>query len=277
MTLTPGTPNPPEGAPALATPVANQASVEFLGEWYKLDPAGTFTIGRDADLHIDDNQYLHRHFLHITYSDGLWWLGNVGSRLSATMSDSSGGVQAWLAPGARLPIVFRLTTIVFTAGPTSYEFTVHTSAPPFIDSSPLPDGEGATTFGAIAFTPSQRLLIVALAEPMLRRDGTGTSEIPSSAAAAERLGWALSRFNRKLDNVCDKLSRSGVDGLRGGVGALATNRRARLVEYAVLSRLVTRDDLSLLDASTSAQVGSQARSAQISPTPLSPGTPDGRL
>ncbi|MCU1482571.1 MAG: hypothetical protein JWQ19_3357 [Subtercola sp.] len=259
----------------------NDASVEYIGEWYKLDPAGTFTIGRDADLHIDDNQYLHRHFLQITYSEGLWWLGNVGSRLSATMSDSSGGVQAWLAPGARLPLVFRLTTIVFTAGPTSYEFTVHTSAPPFVDSSPMPEGDGATTFGAVALTPSQRLLILALAEPMLKRDGTGTSEIPSSAAAAERLGWALSRFNRKLDNVCDKLSRSGVDGLRGGVGALATNRRARLVEYAVLSRLVSRDQLGQLDASHAAasipQPATRTTSPQSSPSHPTPSTPSGRL
>ena len=73
------------------------------------------------------------------------------------------------------------------------------------------------------------------------------SELPSSAKAAERLGWTITRFNRKLDNVCDKLDRIGVKGLRGGPGALATNRRARLVEYAVASRLVTGDDLPLLD------------------------------
>ena len=82
---------------------------------------------------------------------------------------------------------------------------------------------------------------------MLRRDGVGVSELPSSGAAAERLGWTMSRFNRKLDNVCDKLDRMGVQGLRGGVGKLASNRRARLVEYAVSSQLVTRSDLSLLD------------------------------
>jgi hypothetical protein len=73
------------------------------------------------------------------------------------------------------------------------------------------------------------------------------SELPSSAAAAQRLGWSLTRFNRKLDNVCDKLDRQGVPGLRGGVAASATNRRVRLVEYAVASRLITRDDLPLLD------------------------------
>ena len=57
----------------------------------------------------------------------------------------------------------------------------------------------------------------------------------------------MTTFNRKLDNVCEKLDKLGVDGLRGGRGKLATNRRARLVEYAVATRLVSADDLALLD------------------------------
>ncbi len=90
-------------------------------------------------------------------------------------------------------------------------------------------------------------MILALAEPLLRREGTGMSELPTSAQAAERLGWTLTRFNRKLDNVCDKLDRIGVPGMRGGVRSYATNRRVRLVEHALAARLVTRDDLPLLD------------------------------
>jgi len=62
-----------------------------------------------------------------------------------------------------------------------------------------------------------------------------------------RLHWPITTFNRKLDNVCDKLDRVGVRGLRGGRGNLATNRRLRLVEYAVATRLVSREDLVLLD------------------------------
>ena len=36
-------------------------------------------------------------------------------------------------------------------------------------------------------------------------------------------------------------------GLRGGVRSYATNRRVRLVEHALAARLVTREDLPLLD------------------------------
>mgnify|MGYP004587669819 CR=1 FL=1 len=103
------------------------------------------------------------------------------------------------------------------------------------------------TIGDVTFTPDQLLLIIALAEPALRREGWGTTALPGSAEAAERLGWALKKFNRKLDNVCDKLTRIGVKGLHGGPDRLATDRRARLVQYALAARWVTADDLHLLD------------------------------
>jgi hypothetical protein len=221
--------------------------VEFCGEWTELDPATVFTIGRDGDLQIDDNPYLHRYFLQVSQADGMWWLANAGSQLSATVSSGGGAVQAFLAPGARLPLVFAETTVLFTAGPTTYELTLVGDQPTFTPTEAAPGATGETTIGPVMLTGSQRALIVALAEPMLRREGTGTSAIPSSKQAAARLGWELTRFNRKLDNVCEKLDRRGVRGLRGGSGHLAVNRRARLVEHAVASRLVTPADLALLE------------------------------
>lgn len=237
----------PAGLPGPAPDGPDGLAVEFCGEWHRLRPGATFEVGRDADLCVDDNPYLHRRFLRLEAEGDLWWLANVGTRLSATVCDTSGGVQSWLPPGARLPIVFPLTAVIFTAGPTTYEFFVHLANPSYQVTSAPDTPVGATTVGAVSWTLSQRQLILALAEPLLRREGSGLSEIPSSAEAARRLGWALTRFNRKLDNVCDKLDRIGVSGLRGGPGAHATNRRARLVEYAVSSRLVTAADLPLLD------------------------------
>jgi hypothetical protein len=221
--------------------------VEFLGEWYEVVHPDDFHIGREADLTVDDNPYLHRRFLRIYEEFGLWWLGNVGTLLSATVTDATGQVQAWLKPGARLPIVFPRLQVLFSAGSTTYEFTIHAADDYFTSAGPLAGSSGATTIEPIPLTSSQRLLIVALAEQVLRQDSPGRGEIPSSAEAAERLHWPLTTFNRKLDNVCDKLDRIGVQGLRGGRGKLATNRRLRLVEYAVATRLVGAEDLYLLE------------------------------
>lgn len=222
-------------------------TVEFIGEQYIVEPERVFTIGRDSDLVIDDNPYLHRHFLRIAADGGLWWIFNVGSQLSATVTDHSGQVQAWLSPGARLPLVFQAVHVLFSAGSTTYDFNIRLQEEYYGPAGAAMGVVGGTTLEPIPLTSSQRLLIVALAEHVLVQSVPGRGSIPSSADAAARLGWSMTTFNRKLDNVCEKLDRLGVDGVRGGRDKLATNRRARLVEYAVSTRLVTKDDLRLLE------------------------------
>ena len=221
--------------------------IEFCGEWYTTLPGSDFSIGRESDLTIDDTPYLHRTFLRLYHEFGMWWLANVGNLLSATVSDSTGTVQAWLAPGAKLPIVFQKMYVMFSAGSTTYDFTIHAEEDYFNTSVPASSSGGTTTILPVTLTTSQRLMVVALAEKVLTQSVPGRGSIPTSADAAARLGWSMTTFNRKLDNVCDKLDKIGVVGLRGGRGKLATNRRARLVEYAIAIHLVSVDDVVLLD------------------------------
>ncbi|WP_414653090.1 hypothetical protein [Humibacter sp.] len=222
-------------------------TIEFCGEEYRVDSPGDFSIGRESDLTLDDNPYLHRRFLRVFDEHGMWWLANVGTLLTATVTDGTGGVQAWLAPGARLPIVFETMHVMFSAGPTTYDFTIQNAEDLYSTSRILQETGGSTTILPVTLTTSQRQLIVALAEGVLRQQVPGRGTVPTSADAAARLRWSITTFNRKLDNVCDKLDKLGVAGLRGGAGKLATSRRARLVEYAVATHLVGQEDLALLD------------------------------
>jgi hypothetical protein len=222
------------------------AVVDYCGEITPLPSNGTVTIGREGDIAIDDNPYLHRRFLELAHVDNLVWLANVGSAISATIADEEGLVQSWLSPGARVPLVFPRTVVWFTAGPTTYEFDILLTDALFVPAAVPEAHDGSTTLGRVTFTPDQRLLVLALAEPILRRGNRGAGSVPPSAAAAERLGWTITKFNRKLDNVCEKLSKLGVRGLIGESRA-ASNRRARLVEYALAARLITAADLVWLD------------------------------
>ena len=223
--------------------------LDFSGEIYRVASADTFVIGRGGDLDIDDNP---------TFTAASWssptprtsrWIANEGSRLSATLTDGEGLVQSRLAPGARMPLVFPRVILTFSAGPTTYEINLITSGEDrFSGIDGVRQSSGQTTIGVTPMTRSQLLLVLALSEPVLKRAGTGAAEIPSSAAAAARLGWPLTKFNRKLDNVCEKLDRVGVRGLRGGrVAGAASNRRTALVEHAVSTLMVTAEDLYMLD------------------------------
>lgn len=230
--------------------------LDFSGEIHRLRPGTAFRIGREGDLSLSDNPFLHRRFLILEHEAGLWWLVNVGSRLGATVAERGGTSRSWVAPGSRAPLVFPDMAVVFTAGLTTYELLLTVPCPVYEPVVPrLGAGEGAegeTTIGQVSLTPSQHLVILALAEPWLRRVGTGPVDLPRNVDAAARLGWVLTRFNRKLDNVCDKLDRAGVKGMRGGPRVHASHRRTVLVDYALSARLVTAEDLPLLDASAAA-------------------------
>ena len=96
--------------------------------------------------------------------------------------------------------------------------------------------------GDLLLTDEQRLLLLALAEGTLR-DPHSNDELPTNRAVARRLGWSITKFNRKLDNLCNRFSKLGVGGLRGSIDQLATDRRRRLVEHAVESGLIARSQL----------------------------------
>lgn len=224
--------------------------VEYCGEWHSVDPGRRFTIGRAGDLTVDDNPYLHRTFLEIRNEGGIWLVANVGTQLSATLGDEANHFVAHLAPGGVLPLAFNQTYVRFGAGPTTYEIQLVISDPPFDtvdEAGSSDDGMGDATREPTTLTPDQRLVVLALAEHAMRRTGSGPSALPTSAKAARRVGWSEKKFNKKLDQVCQKLARAGVRGLHGNPGDLASNRRARLVEYCLSTRIVTVDDLHELD------------------------------
>ncbi|MDR0436280.1 MAG: hypothetical protein LBH11_05920 [Propionibacteriaceae bacterium] len=222
-------------------------AIDYCGDILYPPEDQPFTIGRDADLVLDDeNPFLHRVFLRVTNEDGMWWLENVGSKLSASIVANEGKLQGWLAPGDRLPLVFGEVVAFFTAGDMTYElgFIPDTA---LVESVRLVDVTvNGDTIGSVNLTTDQRLLSVALAEDVLRKMHRGAGAIPTSAQAAARLGWAITKFNRKLDNVCQKLADLGVRGLHGGPARLAVSRKARLVEYAVGAGIVTIEDIALL-------------------------------
>ena len=167
--------------------------IEFVGDEIELVTGETFVIGREGDLVVDENPFLHRQFLTLSDASGVWILANVGDQLAATVSDTEGRLEAFLGPGAVLPVVFEETTVRFTAGPTAYEFIVHNDAPVFAISPVLPsvsDGGAAksgtnTTIGRVVLTNDQRLLILALAESGLRSAGGRSAVLPTSSQAAQ--------------------------------------------------------------------------------------------
>ena len=201
--------------------------VEFCGERHVLGEGQSIDFGRAAAIEIDENPYLHRRCGRFEFRHGSWWLINLGSSIALVVKDLTSRSEARLAPRRELALSFPEAVVQFEAGRQNYELEISIEGFEPTDTVVLPGDEGATISHAdLPLTLDQRRLIIALSEPTLRT-GDATIELPSNRAAAVRLGWTITRFNRKLDNVCERLHKAGVSGLRGQLGDMATDRRTR--------------------------------------------------
>lgn len=221
--------------------------VAFVEVEHVLSPGEELTFGRAADVVIDENRYLHRVVGRFRWSNGMWWISNVGSSIAVDLADRRGPSFTKVAPGASVPIAFDAATVSFEAGGRPYELSIElTDALPRFDEHPteLAD-EVTTTAASLPLTTEQRLLLVALAEPRLRERPGG--ELPTNREVASMLRWTITKFNRKLDGLCRKYAAAGVSGLRGSSDSLARDRRLRLVEHALHAGIITPGDLAMLD------------------------------
>ena len=128
-----------------------------------------------------------------------------------------------LAPGSEIALSFPNSILRFRAGVTDYEVVVrvpdryaadHDDEDDPLDADDADDGGDTIALGDLMLADEQRLLLLALAEGTLR-DPHSNDELPTNRAVARRLGWSITKFNRKLDNLCNRFAKLGVGGLRG--------------------------------------------------------------
>lgn len=227
--------------------------VALAGEVRTLTAGDTLTFGRAADLVVDEaNRYLHRVIGRFSWLSGCWWIENLGSQVELEVVGDDGTLVRLAArdpagAGAATTLTSR-HLVRFEAGGLRYELEVQATGggPPTAGLTAAITGQETTRYGYVRLTPDERLLVTSLAEPVLRDPGAGPDALAPNRAIAGRLGWSITKFNRKLDYLCVRLTSSGVRGLQGERGGEATNRRWRLVEHAVATRLVTATDLDLL-------------------------------
>ncbi len=228
--------------------------VDFCGDERVVDAGGALGFGRSADLVVDDNPYMHRVVGRFVSDDGHWVLTNEGAHITLNVLDRAGPSSAVLAPGRSLVLSMAEFAVAFVAGRTHYEVDAALEdVPDAPGPAEVDDGQRTLDWGVVELNHEQRMLLVDLASRRLADPHTNETDPPSRAECARRLGWSLSKYNRKLDHLCIKLDRAGVRGLCGAEGVQATDRRRRLVDHAISVGLVTEADLETLEVGQPAQ------------------------
>ena len=226
----------------------NKLTISFIDEIREISAGEELIFGRGAQLDIDENPFLHRQLGVFRFVDDLWWLSNLGRSISLDLQDRNSRSTISLAPTMEVPVTFSEFFVRFEAGRSSYEIEGRqergrTTTP---NLSPPQTQTITMNIGHIPLTDDQKRCILVLAERALTDPTEAIDNLPTSKQAADRLGWTRKSFDRKLDNVCELLTKKGLPGLHGGQGGVASDRRMRLVEYALTTAIVAKDDLRLL-------------------------------
>lgn len=208
---------------------------DLVGHRIAIDPGRQVTLGRASDFVIgEDDDYMHRLFLHFWDRDGAWMVTNRGTRLVPRIVQQSRAAhsQLELSPGASAPLPLGTSAVVFSTPTMTYEISVIV-AQTLVTPENVVSGEFAkVTTGAFNPNDEQVALLKALAAPLLRSPGADDSTVPTVRQVADQLGWTQKKVNTKIDYLCSTLEKNGFGSFSGKDG-LATPRRIPLARFAV--------------------------------------------
>lgn len=229
------------------------------------------TFGRDADIDLDTNPYLHRRTGAFHRDGEVWWLVNVGSKLHLTVVGDD-GTRADLPPGTRHQLTPPGGVVRVVAGRADYELRYgiadDMAAAADLD---LPPSDGTQTVGLeLTLTPREIDFLVTFARPHLlgRND-----PLPTYATVAET--WAVSP--KTLDNTLQSIKRK----FRAAGLVRRDESLDGIVQQAVRHSLVTIDDLTWADldgpaprpAASGQRFGSESERSAPRPDQTSPRRP----
>ena len=206
---------------------------DLSGTRVVLAPGEDLTVGRMGRVVVgEDDAHMHRVLLVFWSADGVWWMGNEGTRLTVSVETRGERSisQSRLGPGASLPLPPGESAVVFATATSAYEIRVAVTGRGVHPPEPVVVG-GRPTVGTFSPNLDQVALLTALVEPLLRLPAADVTEVPSVAQLEDRLGWTKKKVNTRIvfsgPHVVDrpspsdqKFSRANRARARRRVGAL---------------------------------------------------------
>ncbi|WP_297007050.1 hypothetical protein [uncultured Corynebacterium sp.] len=211
---------------------------DLIGHRVALDPGQALMTGRSARFLVgEDDEFMHRRFLQFWADGTTWMVSNHGTRISASIHPRAENSFAELrvGPGATLPLPPGQSAVVFATSGCTYEIhltVARTLRPPDLDTG-IDTGidPGMMTVGRFEPNEEQKLLLQALAAPLVAVPGAGMDKVPTVRDLERTLGWSQKKVNTKIDYLCRSLEGNGVPGFSVRSGN-SPARRFALARYA---------------------------------------------
>lgn len=214
-------------------------------------PTASFVFGRDddCDLVLDaGDRAISRQAGRICW-DGVSWVVRNTSGTRPLYQINEAGLRAVVPTGASATIPGGVSRILVIGGVYAHELRVCLGDPGSTGDpspgggagDPSPVGQDSERTLLPAMTRNERAAVVALVEGYLHDHPRYDPRPRTYAEAADRLDLPVATVRKRIENLRQKLLRSGVVELD------APDARAALAEFVLATRLVDRADLALLD------------------------------
>lgn len=209
----------------------------------RLSPAEALTFGRAESCHVrldPTDRGISRQAGSVEHELGTWWVCNRSAVRALTIVDDL-GIRAVVAPGRRAAVAGPLTVVVDGAV-RRHALEVWPDGAPPSESPPAEEsGLAATSTAAeVVINDQDRLAMVALFSGYLERFPRYDPHPKSYADAAVRLGWPRTTVVKRVEYLRARLSNAGVPNMTGEAAM------SNLAEWALTTRVLTREDLELL-------------------------------
>jgi hypothetical protein len=207
---------------------------------YPLEAGRPFTFGRaeGCTARLDpDDATISRLAGSVEYDNGAWWLINRSSVRVLALVDEL-GLRSVVPPGRRV-VLDAEARVVVDGSQRSHLLVISV---PRVSPEPVavvpPEGTQTSFGGGVLVSDLDRLAMVALFAGYLADPPRHDPNPRSYAAAAARLGWPKTTLVKRIEYLRTRLTSAGVPNLTGW------NALPALAEYAITTRLITKEDLA---------------------------------
>ena len=198
--MTPTSPPPPLRIDDL---LGNRVILE-AGQEAIVGRSGTFPVGTD-------DVFLHRSLFQVWYGGLGWMIANRGRHIPLDIEPrgSRSLTRIHLGPGAVTVMPAGPSAITFTTPERHYELHIDIPSTGISRPSQLNTFDGDITHARHIPNEDQRIMLDALAAPLIKNPGANDGDLPTVKELAEQLGWTEKKTNQKIERLCQRLAQDG--------------------------------------------------------------------
>ena len=198
--MTPTSPPPPLRIDDL---LGNRVILE-AGQEAIVGRSGTFPVGTD-------DVFLHRSLFQVWYGGLGWMIANRGRHIPLDIEPraSRSLTRIHLGPGAVTVMPAGPSAITFTTPERHYEIHIDIPSTGISRPSQLNTFDGDITHARHIPNEDQRIMLDALAAPLIKNPGANDGDLPTVKELAEQLGWTEKKTNQKIERLCQRLAQDG--------------------------------------------------------------------